>query len=67
MRLEGSGQLKNPVTSSGTEPATIRLVAKCLNQLRYRVPLDCLDGSKLAQKGEGGARAGAVQLARQVK
>jgi hypothetical protein len=26
MRLEGLGQLKNPVTSSGIEPATIRLV-----------------------------------------
>jgi hypothetical protein len=27
MRLEGSGQLKNPVTSLGIEPATFRLVA----------------------------------------
>jgi hypothetical protein len=26
-RLEGLGQLKNPMTSSGTEPATFRLVA----------------------------------------
>jgi hypothetical protein len=27
MRLEGLGQLKNPMTSSGFEPATFRLVA----------------------------------------
>jgi hypothetical protein len=36
VRLEGLGQLKNPVTSSGIKP--LRLVAQCLNQLRYRVP-----------------------------
>jgi hypothetical protein len=27
MRLEGLGQLKNPMTSWGIEPATLRLVA----------------------------------------
>jgi hypothetical protein len=31
MRLEGLGQLKNPVTSWGIEPVTFQLVA-------YRVP-----------------------------
>jgi hypothetical protein len=38
VRLEGLSQLKNPMTSSGIEPATIRLVAYRLNQLRYRMP-----------------------------
>jgi hypothetical protein len=38
MLLEGLGQLKNPVTSSGIKPATFQLVARCLNQLRYRLP-----------------------------
>jgi hypothetical protein len=38
VRLEGLGQLKKKSTSSGIEPATFRLVAQCLNQLRYCVP-----------------------------
>jgi hypothetical protein len=33
VRLEGLGELKNPMTSSRFEPATCRLVAQCLNQL----------------------------------
>jgi hypothetical protein len=38
VRLEGLGKLKkNKSTSSGLGPATFRLVAWCLNQLRYRV------------------------------
>jgi hypothetical protein len=37
MRLEGLGQLKNPMASSGIEPVTYRLVAQCLNQVRYGV------------------------------
>jgi hypothetical protein len=39
MRLEGIDQLKNPITSSGNEPATFRLVAYCRKQLRYCIPL----------------------------
>jgi hypothetical protein len=35
VRLEGLGQLKNPVTSTGIEPGTFWLVALRLNQLRY--------------------------------
>jgi hypothetical protein len=38
VRLEGLDQLKNPIAPSGIEPATFRLVAYCINQLRYRVP-----------------------------
>jgi hypothetical protein len=36
VRLEVLGQLKNSMTSSGIEAATFRLVAQCLDQLRYR-------------------------------
>jgi hypothetical protein len=38
VRLKGLGRLENPLASSRIEPATFRLVAQCLNQLRYRVP-----------------------------
>jgi hypothetical protein len=40
--LEGLGQLKNPITSLGTEPVTLQLVAQCLNQLCYRLPPNTL-------------------------
>jgi hypothetical protein len=37
VRLKGLGKLKNPMTSSVIEPASFRLVAQRLDQLRYRV------------------------------
>jgi hypothetical protein len=36
LHLEGLAQLKNPMTSSGIEPATFRLAAECLNRLKEK-------------------------------
>jgi hypothetical protein len=37
--MEGLGQLKNLMISSGIEPATFQVIEQYLNQLGYRVPL----------------------------
>ena len=42
VRPEWLCQWKFPMTPSGIEPATFRLVAQCLNQLRYRYLLSYL-------------------------
>jgi hypothetical protein len=52
----GLDQFKNLMTSSGIEPAIFRLVAECLNELRYRVLLFSVlhflisDGQRLADR-----------------
>jgi hypothetical protein len=47
VRLERLGQLKKEFTLSWFEPATFRLVAQCLNQLRHRVPPSFIVPSKI--------------------
>jgi hypothetical protein len=45
VRLGVLGQLKNLLTSLGIEPSTFRLVAECLNQVCYHVPLYEMQGN----------------------
>jgi hypothetical protein len=43
VRQEELRHRKIPVTPSGIEPATFRLVAQCINQLRHHVPPTPID------------------------
>jgi hypothetical protein len=52
VRLEGLGQLKSPMNSSELEPMALRLVAQCLNKLRYK-PIMTIEDSNMEAERTG--------------
>jgi hypothetical protein len=55
VRMEGLGQLKNSMTSSGIEIETFHLVPRCLSQLRYRMPHSCNCGYQFSEEHSASA------------
>ena len=54
LRSEGDKSLKNPVTPSGIDPGTVRLVAQHLNHYATPDPSHkCVIGDKCLRRGSG--------------